>query len=201
MTLQASANSANPLTLSEIRTEFGTGVGSTLLAYVGKGGAPGSAPLRILDFLGRSATITLYNGGTVQGLLVTYNDGYSTYGNALAYTNYYGWYNNNGTAPSPATLTDGKTIKAWCRYDHYVLTSFYPSPAYLNDYSGSMIEISGFSSDPGWNYITSAKLGSSTLLTTSSGAYSYSAGVAHWDMQGGSFTIGQTGTYTGYIYR
>jgi len=147
-----------------------------------------------------NSTVTLYNGGTIQGYLVRYDDAGTTgFGNPLGYTDYYGWFNNNGTAPSPSTLTDGKTLAGMYNYYHYSWAGY--SNVYTQDSIGSAIEISGFSSDPGYSYITSAKLGSSTLLTTSSLYYSYAGGRGVWFMQGGMFTIGQTGTYTGYIYQ
>lgn len=145
-----------------------------------------------------NSTVTLYNGGTIQGLLVRYDDAGTTgFGNPTGYTDYYGWSNNNGTAPSPSTLTDGKTLAGMYNFYHYS----WNGSGYTQDSIGSVIEVSGFSSNPGYSYITSAKLGSSTLLTTSSLYYSYAGGRGVWFMQGGMFTIGQTGTYTGYIYR
>jgi len=150
-------------------------------------------------FYSSAGNTVLYNGGTVQGLLV-YQNYYSGYF-MTSTEQWYGWHNNNGTAPSPSTLTDGKTIKSW--YNYYYTD--YNNGA--NDYSNSVLEISGFSSNPGSSYIYSCKLGNSTLVYSSAATYVYSAGVASWTwpsvnvLNGAVFTIGQTGTYTGYIYQ
>jgi hypothetical protein len=150
-------------------------------------------------FYSSAGNTVLYNGGTVQGLLV-YQNYYSGYFMTSTEV-WYGWHNNNGTAPSPSTLTDGKTIKSWYNYFY---TDYNNS---ANDYSNSVLEISGFSSNPGSSYIYSCKLGNSTLVYSSDATYVYSSGVASWTwpsvnvLNGAVFTIGQSGTYTGYIYQ
>jgi hypothetical protein len=141
----------------------------------------------------------LYNGGTVTGYLY-YQNYYSGYFMTSTET-FYGWYNNNGTAPSPSTLTTGKTIKSWYNYFYTDYNN------HSNDYSASILEISGFASDPGSSYIYSCKLGNSTFVYSSSASYSYYSGTASWQwpsvntLNGAVFTIGQTGSYTGYIYQ
>jgi len=199
------------ISLSQIQTEFG---GSNPISiseyyagagYVGSGTAnatsvaiPTSGTISFANFSGASAIQTYYSG-TITGYLY-YQNYYSGYFMTSTET-FYGWFNNNGTAPSPSTLTTGKTIKSWYNYFY---TDYNNNS---NDYSRSVLEISGFSSDPGSSYIYSCKLGNSTLVYSSSANYNYFGGVASWywpavnTLNGAVFTIGQSGTYTGYIYK
>jgi hypothetical protein len=87
--------------------------------------------------------------------------------------------NNNGySSVAPAgsitgnTLGNGRAVQEW--YD--ILAS------------AAVLTISGFSSDPGTTFFTTATY-NGVAKTSASAAYSYSAGVARWDF-GTTFSMG-----------
>lgn len=206
MTLPVTPGSS--LSLSQIQTEF-TGSNPISIseyyantAYVADAtinstGAeiPRTGQISFSDFSGSKRA--LYDG-TIAGLLVTYYDSGTTgFGNPVGYSEIYGWYNNSGTAPNPTTTIGGKTIATWCNIFHYGYIGFSGGPIYALDSSYSLLQLSGFTSDPGASYFSSARLGSTSKRTYST--YSYAAGIASWTFNS-MFTLGSSGTYRGYIY-
>jgi len=112
------------------------------------------------------------------------------YGYTVHSPGMYMWTYQYGCAPgsfgsrSPTTLVDGKTLAYWYdeieyNYDGSVYTSF------------SVLGISGFSSDPGTGYLTSATI-ASTTKNRSAATYSYSGGLAGW-IWSSTFGFGASG--------
>ena len=99
--------------------------------------------------------------GTVN---LIYDSDYTTYEEYVFWNGVYG-------SASPNTLVDGKTFN--------LLMTYYNN--YGPSYFGyNVIQISGFSSDPGASYLKEIKIGSTTY-DLSGALYGYSGGVAEWD--------------------
>jgi len=119
----------------------------------------------VLDAAGNRQSMTVSTGGADVTDVLTMTQGLWTSGPV----SFFGYNPSTGTgALNPSTLTGGKTITAF----------------YDNKYNGvslieSIFKVSGFTSDPGQAWLTSAKVNGVTR-TGASAQYSYASGVAQW---------------------
>lgn len=112
-----------PLSVSQIRTEYGLSGPVSLRTFVGQSGFPASGPISMSDFLGKSAPTTLAafisgapsGSRTGTGSVTTSAATASATGGAPGYT--YAWTYVSGTAftidsPTSATTTFTQTVTA-----------------------------------------------------------------------------------------
>ena len=222
MPLQISASTGDPLYFSEIRNEFGTGVGTNLLAYLGKGGVTGTAPLKILDFLGKYAPYSstgwtdgqwiygwIYGGGGYTSV----ND-YHYYGmNSVTGGEHIGAASPPGTATpysvysypfgaagSGNSLYTGSTTTSVVGiFDLYYM--FHQNPGSTGDASyaiGSYLIINGNVPGTWWTSVTANGVTKNrSAASSTSGTYNSGLGVTYWFWSGTNlFSFDGTGSFS-----